>query len=175
MSRTKSLLSLTAADLMSPTVLTIPECMCIQKAAHLLAQAHVSGAPVVNTEGRCIGVISAQDFVALVDQGSQPSKPKQPDCFCSAWQIVNGDQLPEDVVGRYMTADPVTVSPGVLVGELAQMMVDAHIHRLIVLDRSSRPIGVVSSIDVLAAVARAAQAHSWNVENPLAGAHGVPS
>jgi predicted transcriptional regulator len=36
------------------------------------------------------------------------------------------------------------------------MMMDAHIHRVIVVDSENRPIGVVSSTDILAAVARAA-------------------
>ena len=160
----KPLLALTAADLMNPMFLTIPENMSIQGAAHLLAQAHISGAPVVDSDGRCVGVISAQDFVALADQGPRSAKqPSHAECFCSAWQIVNGDQLPEDVVRNYMTADPVTVSTGGLVGTLAQTMVDAHIHRVIVLDRSHRPIGVVSSIDVLAAVARAARADRFEL------------
>jgi predicted transcriptional regulator len=32
-------------------------------------------------------------------------------------------------------------------------MLDAHVHRVIVVDRQGRPIGVVSSMDILAAVA----------------------
>jgi CBS domain-containing protein len=36
-------------------------------------------------------------------------------------------------------------------------MVDAHIHRVLVVVDESRPQGIVSSTDILAAVARAAQ------------------
>ncbi len=57
-----------------------------------------------------------------------------------------------------MTAQPVTVGPTALIGELAQKMVDAHIHRVVVVVDESRPQGIVTSTDVLAAVARAAQA-----------------
>jgi CBS-domain-containing membrane protein len=54
------------------------------------------------------------------------------------------------------------------------MMVDAHIHRLIVLDPTGRPTGVISSIDVLAAVARAAKANESACDEPLlSAAHGV--
>jgi CBS domain-containing protein len=56
-----------------------------------------------------------------------------------------------------MTADPVLVSPETRVGELARMMADAHIHRLIVTGADRRPTGLVSSTDVLAALARAAK------------------
>jgi CBS domain-containing protein len=170
----KPLLSLTAFDLMSPMVLTVPANMSLQGAAHLLAQANVSGAPVVNADGKCVGVISAHDFVALADKGTRSAKQLgRAECFCSAWQITAGDQLPEDVVRNYMTSDPVTVAPGTLVGTLARMMVDAHIHRVIVLDRSARPVGVVSSLDVLGAVARAARADGAALDHPQYAAHGV--
>jgi CBS domain-containing protein len=54
-----------------------------------------------------------------------------------------------------MTPDPVTVPPTASIGDVARMMLDAHIHRVIVVDRCRRPIGVVSSTDILAAVAQA--------------------
>lgn len=57
-----------------------------------------------------------------------------------------------------MTHDPVLVGAMVKIGELARMMMDAHIHRIIVVDTATdRPIGIVSSIDILAALARAAR------------------
>ena len=40
--------------------------------------------------------------------------------------------------------------------ELARMMLDAHIHRVIVVDRNGKPIGLVSSTDILAVVAHTA-------------------
>jgi CBS domain-containing protein len=52
-----------------------------------------------------------------------------------------------------MTPDPVTVRPGTPVKEVARLMLDAHIHRVIVVDARGRPVGVVSSTDLIAAVA----------------------
>ena len=52
-----------------------------------------------------------------------------------------------------MTPDPVTVKPETSILALARMMVDAHIHRVIVVDKERRPIGIVSSTDLLAALA----------------------
>ena len=69
---------------------------------------------------------------------------------------MNVEQLPTEKVGQFMTADPVTVSPGTTIGALAQMMMDAHIHRIIVVDQDERPVGVVSATDILAALAREA-------------------
>jgi CBS-domain-containing membrane protein len=156
----KPLFALTAADLMSPTVVTIPQDMSLRGAAHLLAREDVGGAPVVDAAGCCVGIISARDFVGWADRGEGAHRDAgDPEYYCAPWQVMDGDTLPCDIVGRYMTADPVTVSPGTPIGTMARMMVDARIHRLIVLDHAGRPAGLVSCTDVLAAVARAARAH----------------
>jgi CBS-domain-containing membrane protein len=156
--KTKPLFSLTAQDLMSTAVLTIPRAMSLAGAAHLLAQAGISGAPVVDPEGRCVGVLSANDFVAYAEKGSLAAKrPNARSCAHSAWQVIDLEGVPEDEVEQFMTADPATAGPTTPLAELAQSMVDAHIHRLIVVDADDRPVGIVSSTDILAAVARSAR------------------
>jgi CBS domain-containing protein len=72
----------------------------------------------------------------------------------SDWQKVTKD-LPRSAVRRYMTTDIVTVRPEATLPELAQTMVDACIHRVIVVDELRKPIGVVTSMDILAAIVRA--------------------
>jgi len=80
--------------------------------------------------------------------------------MCSAWQIPEFAEEPCTCVETCMTKDPVLVPPGTRIGELARMMIDAHIHRLIVADPvSHRPLGIVSSMDILAALARLDQVH----------------
>jgi CBS domain-containing protein len=153
----KTLLNLTAVDLMSHDVIVIPQAMSLRAAAHLLSENQISGAPVVDETGACVGVLSATDFMHWVGYGERAARPAHanPGCFHSAWQIGNVDALPTDAVANYMTADPVTVSPSTSIAELAREMTEAHIHRIIVVDAKYRPIGVVSSIDILAAVAYA--------------------
>jgi CBS domain-containing protein len=151
----KPLLSLTAGELMTTTVVGIPAAMSLQAAAHLLSQAGVSGAPVVDTEGRCIGVISAHDFMTWAEKGQRAAREHHPQTTCaySAWQLMDIQSLPAEQVSQFMTCDPVTVRATTRIVDLAQKMLDAHIHRVIVVDPERRPIGVVSSTDVLAAVA----------------------
>jgi len=156
----KTLANLTAYDLMSRTVVVIPREMSLRAAAHLLAQSHISGAPVVDQEGRCVGVISSADFMhflqthetALQDEGRQPH---QWPVVYTPWQVVDlgVDQLPSDQVDAYMTPDPVTAAPETPVADLAREMLEAHIHRIIVVDKKHLPVGVVSTTDILAATA----------------------
>ena len=154
---TDSLLSLCAADIMSKQIVMIPREMSLQGAARLLARAGVSGAPVIDANGFCIGVLSATDFMHWVEKERKPGSTKHASSenVCSAWQIVENSAESDGCVAEFMTKDPVLVMPGPRIGELARMMMDAHIHRLIVIDPASRrPIGIVSSIDILAALVR---------------------
>lgn len=159
---TESLLELTAEELMSRDVIVIPEKMTLQGAAGMLRRAGVSGAPVINAEGRCTGVLSATDFVRR-EAGLVPSGASACPChngLYSDWEIIDVETVPADEVRGCMTHDPVMVSPETGIGELARMMLDAHIHRVIVTDAEGRATGIISSTDILAAVARAAQEKS---------------
>jgi predicted transcriptional regulator len=156
---TKPLFSLTVADLMSTNLVLIPEEMSLKGAAHRLAQSAVTGAPVIDADGRCVGVLSATDFVHWMDRHIEhhPTACATSPAFCASWQIIDSEALPDASVRDYMTRDPVTVGTEATLGELARKMIDVHIHRVIVTDKSARPVGIVSSTDILAAVARAAQ------------------
>jgi CBS domain-containing protein len=153
----KRFLALTAADLMSTPVLTIPHNTSLREAACLLSGSHISGAPVVDAGGRCLGVLSSSDFITWARKGSEAVTVTS---FIAPWgELVSVDDLPDEEIHHYMTAQPITVVPQTPVGELAQKMVDAHIHRLLVVEEE-RPRGIVTSTDVMAAVAREARATS---------------
>jgi CBS domain-containing protein len=79
----------------------------------------------------------------------------QPHCVLTDWQLVDVEKLPAEEVRHYMTADPVTARPETPIRDLARWMLDAHIHRIVVVDEEQRPVGIVSGTDILAAVAYA--------------------
>jgi CBS-domain-containing membrane protein len=161
MTTTKDLFDLTAEDLMSRKVITVSQEMSLPAATGILAQAQIGGAPVVDSEGRCIGVFSTANLArrTRLEKRAAQTAPAVPGCVCSDWQVVehDWDTLPAESVTWYMTMDPLLAPRETRIGELAKMMADAHIHRLIVAGTDRRPIGIVSSTDVLAAVAGAAR------------------
>jgi len=130
--KTKPFISRTAGDLMVPEVYTISQECSVREAAALMADRDVTGLPVVDADGRCVGVVSAVDFVRRWLLG----------------ELGGGQGRVRDV----MTADPVTAGVQTLIAALSRMMIDAHIHRFIVTDGLGKPIGIVASTDVLAAV-----------------------
>jgi CBS domain-containing protein len=77
----------------------------------------------------------------------------QPHCVLTDWQVVDVEKLPTDEVRQFMTPDPIAAHSATSIRVLARMMIDAHIHRVIVVDAERKPIGVVSSTDLLAALA----------------------
>lgn len=123
----------------------------------MLARAGVTGAPVVDADGACIGVLSATDFMHWVENDRKTTKPVVPvRPMCSAWQIPEAAGETQMCVVDFMTKDPVLVGANTRIGELARIMMDAHIHRVVIVETGTeRPIGIVSSMDILAAVARA--------------------
>lgn len=197
----RPLLDLTASDLLSGDLITIRHDLSLRAAAQLLFENQISGAPVVDKNGRCIGMLCASDVVHWVADGAegvtdvlvpacafqmkgrlfgeeetvictlaegscpfQEMRPTtggrhmalclRPDSDLSDWRPVT-NKLPPGAVSRYISTDIVTVGPQTRLAELARNMVDAHIHRVIVVDEERKPLGVVSSTDVLAAVAYA--------------------
>lgn len=153
----KPLLAWTARDLMSRHLMMVPQEMSIHGAARMLSRAQVTGAPVIDEEGRCVGVVSATDFLHLAERESLPCRPPSNCQHSSDWEM-NEDQPQEPdapTVRDVMTLDPVMVNEETPIGQLARMMLDAHIHRVIVADIQHRPIGIVTTTDILAALSRA--------------------
>lgn len=151
---TRPFLGLTAADLMTTPVRTIPQETSLREAAHLLTHERISGAPVVDADGRCIGVLSSSDFVTRAGKDGNGKAVH----FIAPWgEVIDIDDSPDNEIRHYMTAQPVSVAPTAPIGELAQKMVDAHIHRVLVVVEQNRPQGIVTSTDILAAVAIAAR------------------
>jgi CBS domain-containing protein len=151
---TRSLLALTAADLMTTPVVTILHDTSLREAARLLHGRHISGAPVVDEEGRCLGVLSSTDFVTWASEGGEaPQQGKQVTCFIAPWgEMIDIEDSADEEIRQYMTAHPTVVAPATPIADLAQRIIEAHSHSVLVVEHD-RPRGVVTSTDILAALA----------------------
>ena len=149
---TKPIQRMQAREVMTSDIVFIPREMSLKGAAHLLSQSHITGAPVVDSDGKCIGVISATDFMARTEKSDWCRTVERSDCAHSAWQVLDGD-CSSDSVEHYMTHTPVTTGANTTLGELSRLMCELHVHRVIIVDENSRPIGIVSSMDILGALA----------------------
>jgi len=159
--------SLSAQDLMTVPVMTIPHHVSLQEAAVTLSKSHISGAPVVDLQGKCIGVLSSSDFVTWAKEGGPGEEVGKMTCFIAPWgEMINVEDSNNAQISQYMTAKPVTVAPTTTLGDIAQKMAQNHIHRVLVVSEENCPCGIVTSTDILAAVAQAAIAQA-----PRRGSH----
>jgi CBS domain-containing protein len=93
----------TARDLMSVELVTIDASMPLREAAAMLAKRKIHGAPVVDEQGRCVGVFSVTDlarWVSGVDQTNIPAPRTcsfQGKCREPGGHEITTCQLPEGV------------------------------------------------------------------------------
>jgi CBS domain-containing protein len=109
----------------------------LSAAARQMVADDISGLVVVDQEGYLQGVITRTDLLNAYNQNPR-------------W----GDQL----VSEYMNTDVVTVSPHDHLDKVARILIDRHIHRVVVVDESTgakRPLGVISDADLLYHMVRA--------------------
>lgn len=160
---TRRLRDLTAQDLMTREIITIPRGMSLRAAAHLLMQMHVSGAPVVNDEGRPIGILTSSDLIRSLEvEMLSGSRAREANNVFADWQVFDCEALSEDEVERFMSPDVITATPATTLVELARTMSEAHVHRVVILDRWGKVIGMVSSMDILAALAHEEAEPEWD-------------
>jgi CBS domain-containing membrane protein len=125
--------TLRVGDLMAKNVATLNQMDTMATAAELFAKKRITGAPVCNDFGHCVGVLSSTDFVR---DGSS---------------AIHGP-IDDQLVGHFMTTPAISVTPDTPLSEVAFIMCRKHIHRLPVVTEDSVLVGVFSSMDVVAAV-----------------------
>ncbi len=148
--------ALTAGEVMSRTVLVLPDGMSVVGAARLLLERRLSAAPVVDAPGRCVGVLSAADLLAWAADEARAGEggPAPAECVWCDWQVVGDGPPRRDEVRRHMMRDPLLVSSDTRLAAVADALLTRP-RPVVVVDEMRRPLGVVSKIDLLAVLAPA--------------------
>ena len=157
---------ITAADVMNPNVLMVQEDMTVEELASFLVESEISGAPVVDPAGRLVGVVSVTDLARSVAQGTSAAdlaadRP-HPDFFVSEWggtlrpdkvEELRFDEETEMRVRDIMTPAIYSVDAETPIPEVAETLINSHIHRLLVTS-GERVVGIVTSSDLLGLLVR---------------------
>lgn len=126
------------ADLMQIDLVTVAPEATVAEAATLMAHARVSALPVLDRDGRLVGVISTTDIVnADVENDESRSRAA----------LFEGTR-----VAQVMTPRPFTVGPESDVRQAARLMFYAGVRRVFV-TTEDRPLGVLSTSDIVRGVA----------------------
>jgi CBS domain-containing protein len=147
---------------MTRDVLTIREDAPIGEAMAVLEDYHVTGAPVVNALGECVGVFSLSDLVRRgeeIEAGEAPrsggyftGNPIEEDEEYFTREDYDEAILGKDTVGQWMTPSVQTVPPDATVEEISRRMLSERIHRVLVMD-GPKVAGIVTTFDIVRFVA----------------------
>jgi CBS domain-containing protein len=145
----------TAAELMTPEPITVRAGAAVKEAVGMMVDRGVSALPVVDDDGRPVGVLSQTDIV-IHDRNKQAQAV--PDYYTTTNLLSGGTRLlarfsldSQDTtrVHEIMTPTVFAVRPEDPVTRVVGDMVAFKIHRLFVIDKSGMLLGVISAFDVL--------------------------
>ena len=119
-----------AKDVMETKVKTVGRDLALTELERQLVDAGISGCPVVAESGDVVGVVSARDVLAHMCEKDAQER-----------QLTVADMMSTDVVA---------VSPEAPLHEVAALMTEKKIHRILVLE-DKKLVGIVSSSDIVKA------------------------
>jgi CBS domain-containing protein len=146
-----------ARDVMNRDVLGVRVDMTVREAAGFLTENHIGGAPVLDEEGRLVGVVSLTDLAENASEhpdiaaaGARARRDVRGlDERPAGGNLARLHDEPEDLLVRdIMTPTVYTVPEDTPVPEIARAMIAGRIHRLFV-TRQRRVVGIVTPLDLL--------------------------
>ena len=146
----------TAKDIMTRKVVTVEENLMVNDLIDLFLEKKISCAPVVDRKKKLIGIVTKTDIIArfmdldldlTLKVGLKDILDSHADM--SEFEVTTETELS---VGQIMTPKPFTAGENTTIEELAEVMIKNRIHRLII-EKSGKIVGIVSTLDVLYSVA----------------------
>lgn len=139
-----------ASELMSAPVRTVTADVTLDSVRHALLDAAISGMPVVDEDGRAVGLLSKTDLLRASEEGPELEELVEgADMSQRLGYAARIVRLGAQTVGDIMTRGVVTVSRNATALEVARLMAETRVHRVVVLDPAGKVCGVISSLDVL--------------------------
>ncbi len=138
-----NVLDLRVKDVMTEVPETLPAKLTVGEAYAVLTGERLSGAPVVDEAGNATGVFSVTDIL------DDLAPVLDPNAAVDAQLL---EAIKARPVGEAGWGPPISCGREASLVEACALMVKERVHRVIVLE-GTRPVGVLSAIDVVRAVA----------------------
>lgn len=140
-------------DVMTNEVITVNENDTVEKSASILAKYDLSGLPVVDDNGRVIGIITEGD---LIKHNSEVQVPAFLEILGGIIYLDDPNKYLDDVkksmgyfVKTVMTNDVITINQNEKVEAAASLLVRKKIKKLPVLNDDGKLVGIISRKDVM--------------------------
>jgi len=145
-----------AQDVMTQYVISVGPDDSLSRALRAMLQNDISGLPVLDTEGRLVGMITEGDLLRRTETATQKKRPRWIEFF------VGPGRLAEEYVHTHgrkvsevMTSAPVSVTEETPLEDVVTLMEKRRIKRVPVV-RGDKVVGIVSRANLLHALARLA-------------------
>jgi CBS domain-containing protein len=143
----------TVKDVMSALPVSVSKTASFREIVAKLRECRVSAFPVLDADGKVIGVVSEADLLVKEAMADEPN---------IVWGWLAGivhhaarAKAGGVTAADLMTSPAVTIGPDETVEHAARLMYDRKVKRLPVVNPAGRPIGIISRTDVLAVFDRA--------------------
>lgn len=145
-----------ASDIMTKDVICVNPEMRISELDKVFIKQKINGAPVVDENGALVGVVSKSDIVNY-DFKKGMHAGSISDYYSSAGFESQMSEAPIDVdtssvadaeVKDIMISNVITGSPDDSIHDIAKMMCEKKIHRLVIIEEK-KAVGIVGTLDIL--------------------------
>jgi len=145
-----------AEQIMKRDVVTVSPDATVKELAQLFHERGVGGAPVVDDEGRVIGMVTEGDLVSQDADLHFPLYIQFLDSLIYLESVRKFEERLRKVVGAYvrdvMTTEVRSVPPTATVRQVATLMSRHRINRVPVVDERGRLVGIVGRHEVLESI-----------------------
>ncbi len=143
---------LTAKDIMTQDIISVQKETSVAELAKLLTSHNISGAPVLDDEGKVVAVVTESD---LIDQSKKLHIPTVITILDSVFYLENPDKMEAEMkkiaaskVGEICSGSAKIVSPDTGLDEIATIMAEGNIHTIPVLDEE-KLVGIIGKKDII--------------------------
>ena len=143
-----------ARDVMTTAVISASPEMSVQETAKLLVEHSISAVPVIDADGKLIGIVSEGDLVHRVEIGTHARRRSWWLELLASSRDLASEYVKEhaQTVKDLMTVDVVTVAEDTPLSEVAELLERHRIKRVPVVD-NGKMAGLVSRADLVRALA----------------------
>lgn len=142
-----------ARDIMTRDVVTVRKGTSVEGALKLMAEHHISGLPVVDTDGSLVGVITQSDL--LLKESIAPPQQAEPTGVFAREPVAVDEayrRSHSQLVEEAMTTKVIAFMEDSLVSDIARAMIERMINRVPIV-REGKVVGIISRRDVVKAMA----------------------
>ena len=143
---------LKAMDIMTKDVITVQEDMTVEALGRVFIEKRISGAPVLNSQKKIVGIVTEND---LVRKNSRLHIPTVVRIFDAFVPLGSTERVEEEIrrisastVSEICSRTIVTVAPDATLQDISSLMFEKGVHLIPVLD-AGHIVGIIGKIDII--------------------------